>query len=57
MDSREAQQAFEEAFGKEENLLDDAQTSCDCGWNGKGTGPKGKIVKGDRCPNCGETLS
>jgi len=30
---------------------------CTCGWSGKGTGPGGKFVKGDRCPNCGETLT
>jgi hypothetical protein len=29
---------------------------CACGWSGKGTGPGGCFVKGDRCPNCGESL-
>jgi hypothetical protein len=31
-------------------------TGCDCGWSGKGTGPGGRFVGGDRCPVCGESL-
>ena len=29
---------------------------CSCGWSGKGTGPDGQFVKGDKCPVCGESL-
>lgn len=29
---------------------------CSCGWSGKGTGPRGRFMKGDRCPECGESL-
>jgi hypothetical protein len=31
-------------------------TTCSCGWNGKGSGVKGRFIKGDRCPNCGASL-
>ena len=29
---------------------------CSCGWSGKGSGPDGQFMKGDRCPDCGERL-
>jgi len=29
---------------------------CDCGWEGTGTGPNGKLLDSDRCPECGEYL-
>ena len=29
---------------------------CSCGWSGKGTGPGGRFVGGDKCPKCGEAL-
>ncbi len=35
----------------------DDRPDCDCGWRGRGTGPGGRFIKGDRCPNCGESLS
>ena len=29
---------------------------CSCGWTGKGTGRDGRLVEGDRCPDCGTYL-
>ncbi len=29
---------------------------CDCGWIGKGTGNGGRLIEGDRCPECGVHL-
>ena len=29
---------------------------CDCGWRGRGSGRVGAIVRGDRCPDCGQPL-
>lgn len=29
---------------------------CDCGWEGTGTGPNGKLLDSDRCPDCSEYL-
>jgi len=29
---------------------------CGCGWSGPGTGNKGGLIDGDRCPDCGVYL-
>ncbi len=44
-----------EAASDEDVSLGDGD--CPCGWSGKGTGRNGMFVKGDRCPDCGETLA
>lgn len=41
-----------ESMIEEFNSLPD----CPCGWRGEGTGPDGQIVRGDRCPRCGNYL-
>ena len=35
---------------------DNGLPTCPCGWDGKGTGQKGRIIAGDRCPECGQYL-
>jgi len=46
---------LEKEIEREQKLYKSLPT-CPCGWNGKGTGPNGRFVRGDRCPECGEWL-